>query len=103
MFPHLLWTFDARTADNSKRLGTFGAIPQRSKQVIFHIKAGIRVAQNFKKVKYSMFPHLLWTFDARTADNSKRLGTFGAAVVSSSYLGQVVSSKYQTNITINAE
>ena len=61
------------------------------------------MARNIKKVKYSMFPHLLWTFDARTADNSKRLGTFGAAVVSASYLGQVVSSKYQTNITINAE
>ena len=39
---------------------------------------GIRLARNFKKVKYSMFPHLLWTFDARTGNNSIRLGTSGA-------------------------
>ena len=39
---------------------------------------GIRMARNFKRVKYSMFPHLLWTVDARTENNSIRLGTSGA-------------------------
>ena len=43
----------------STRLGTFESIPQCSKQVIFHIIAAIRVAQNFKKENFSMFPHIM--------------------------------------------